>query len=136
MPKWEIAALLTAAVLSWSVGGSGRFISLSQATLSSPPGLELAQGRDTGRGYLTNGPMGGARSGPVIIYGGSGQPGQGSAACSGKSAGDRCSFRGINGEPATGTCVDMHNQRLCVVVGRGAGGYGSSQNRPQQKGAR
>lgn len=136
MPEWKIAALLTAAVLSWSIGSSGQFGSLSQATLSSPVGVKLAQARDAGRAYLTNGPIGGSRSGPIIIYGGSGQPGQGSTACSGKSAGDRCSFRGINGEPATGTCVDMHNQLLCVVVGRGAGGYANGQGELRQEGAR
>jgi hypothetical protein len=135
MRKREIAALLTAAVLCWPAGSSGLFGRVFRDTSSSSIGVQLAQEGGVGGGYSTRGPIGGSGGGPVRMYRGGGQPGQGSAACSGKSAGEPCSFAGPEGQTVNGTCMTTPNQLMCMPAG-GTFRYRTGQPGSQPEGAR
>jgi hypothetical protein len=114
----EIAVLVAAAVLCWRSGGSERLGDRFASTSFSPIGLELAQNGSVARGYSTQpGSIHGGRGQANTFYGIGGESGEGSAACSGKSAGDACSFSGFNGESGSGTCIALENELRCVVIG-------------------
>ncbi|MBF0536639.1 MAG: hypothetical protein HQL03_00120 [Nitrospirae bacterium] len=58
-----------------------------------------------------------AASGMCGQYGGGVMKAAASDACSGKSAGDSCTFTGMGGQSVTGTCKSFNSQTFCVPAG-------------------
>jgi len=125
MRKRKIAALLATVALSWPAGGS-RLFAPSLTAKSSSIKVELAQEGSAGGGYTYEAPVEGSGGGRVMVRMG---------VCSGKSAGEPCSFAGPDGESVSGTCTTMGSQLACVSA-EATGDYGTGQPEPQPEGAR
>jgi hypothetical protein len=128
MRKREIAALLATVIFCWPAGDSRLLARPLTAPSSSSIGVQLAQKGSVGRGYATDEPAEGSVDGPVMVYGDG-------AVCSGKAAGEPCSFTGPDGQTVNGTCATLGNQLACVLAGA-MGGYGTGQPGPPREGTR
>ena len=128
MRKREITALLATVIFYGPASGSRLLARPLTATSSSSIGVELAQKGSVGGGYATDEPVEGSMDGPVMVY-------RDGAVCSGKSAGEPCSFAGPDGQTVNGTCATLKTQLACVSAGA-MGGYGTGQPGPPREGTR
>jgi len=126
MRKREIAALFATVAFFWPAGRCVFFVPPGTAT-PSPIGLQLAQNGRVGRGYAIQSFVGGSGGGRAMM---ADRP-----ACSGKLAGEPCSFASPDGQTVDGTCTTIGDQLACVWAGT-IGGSASGQPEPQPDGAR